>query len=148
LHAWIDLILTWAEQHDTLLTALTISSVSVFVATLIVIPWLILRIPADYFSNPSSDRFSPLGNHPVAILVVDIFRNTIGTLLFVLGIILLVLPGQGLLTIIMGIVITRFPGKRRFVYWVANRKSVHQSLNWIRQKGGKKPIAMKPPEEP
>ena len=110
MRAFIDWALRWVENNPVLISVLSATSVVFFLASLIFIPWLILRLPADYFSNSDSDRYNPFGNHPVAIIVVDIIRNLLGIFLVTLGVILLLLPGQGLLTIILGIVVGRFPG--------------------------------------
>lgn len=134
----LNVILDWLQQNHDLLAILTVGSAITFVATLVFIPWAIIQLPHDYFSNSDSDRYSPFGDHPVAIMVIDIIRNVLGFSLICLGCLLLVLPGQGVITIIVGFVLMRFPGKRKMVRWLVQRASVHQSMNWIRRKANKK----------
>ncbi len=143
LQAYVDWALDWIEKNEVLISVLSASSLFVFIGTLVFIPWLVLQLPVDYFSNPDSDRFNPLGDHPVTVAIVDFIRNIFGLILVTVGIILLVLPGQGLLTIILGIVVGRFPGKRRFIYWLVEKKQIHKSINWIREKGGKPGIELR-----
>jgi hypothetical protein len=54
---------------------------------------------------------------------------------------MLVLPGQGLLTIIIGLVLMEFPGKYHAERWVINRPAVLAAINWIRLKAGKPKLA-------
>lgn len=55
----------------------------------------------------------------------------------VAGILMLALPGQGLLTIIIGLVLMDFPGKYYAERWVISRHSILLSINWIRKKADK-----------
>jgi hypothetical protein len=51
-------------------------------------------------------------------------------------------PGQGLLTIAVGLILLDFPGKFRLERWLATRRSVWRSLNWLRRRAGSKPLQM------
>ena len=53
------------------------------------------------------------------------------------GILMLALPGQGLLTIIIGLVLMDFPGKYHAERWVISRHSILLTSNWIRKKADK-----------
>jgi len=55
---------------------------------------------------------------------------------------LLVLPGQGLLTILLGIIMIDFPGKYHLQRWCISRESVLHSMNWLRKKGKRAPIKL------
>lgn len=142
MQSWIEWVLNWVENHQTLITVITISSIIIFIGTLVFIPWLIIRLPRDYFANPDHDHYNLFGDHPLAVLIVNIARNIIGSGLILVGILLLVLPGQGLLTIILGFLLTRFPGKQKFVYWLVKKNNVHRSINWIRRKANKPDIVL------
>ena len=50
---------------------------------------------------------------------------------------MLVLPGQGILTMVIGFSIMDFPGKHRLNDRIVANRKIQQSLNWIRRKGGK-----------
>ena len=71
-----------------------------------------------------------------------ILKNTVGALLLVVGIAMLVLPGQGILTILMGLMLSDVPGKRRLELWLVKRPPVLRALNWMREKGGKEPFEL------
>lgn len=53
---------------------------------------------------------------------------------------MLVLPGQGLFTILMGLILSNYPGKynieRRFI----SIPSVLRTVNWLRKKSNKPPL--------
>ena len=95
-----------------LLAWLSAASVLMFVGSLIAIPWPVIRIPTDYFLRQRhyADRWTP--RHPlfnrVHFLAV---KNVIGALLLLAGIIMLVTPGQGVLTILVGWPSLHFPCK-------------------------------------
>jgi hypothetical protein len=53
---------------------------------------------------------------------------------------MLLLPGQGLLTILVGILITEFPGKYRLARWIITRRRVLSAINWLRKRAGREPL--------
>lgn len=139
----IATLVDWASNNEQLLWWLAVSSLIVFLASLILVPWLIVRIPVDYFVKDNQSRSSLaiiLGPHPVAIALVRILRNIVGITFIVLGLLLLVLPGQGLLTIFLGVLVSDFPGKRRAVNRLVAKPSVYRPINWLRRRAGKSPI--------
>jgi UPF0716 family protein affecting phage T7 exclusion len=69
--------------------------------------------------------------------VVKILKIIIGIFLFVCGIAMLVLPGQGLITMLIGLSMLPFPGKHKIEQNLLARKSIRSSLNWIRIKANK-----------
>jgi hypothetical protein len=129
-------------SDKTLVLYLGLFSLVFFFVTLLVIPWLILQIPADYFHEP--ERHSLLGslNHPVLRIVILLLKNILGILFILLGIMLLVLPGQGLLAILLGLLMIDFPGKYSMQRWFVSQPSVLHSVNWLRNKGKKEPIKL------
>lgn len=130
----------WLIQNDQVLWWLAVSSVVVFFGTLMLIPWVIVKIPADFFAREMGRRSALRERHPILISLVTIIRNIIAALLICVGILLLVLPGQGLLTIFMGMVIASFPGRRRLINSLAGRPGILRRLNWIRHKAHKEPL--------
>lgn len=130
-------ILVIVKDHQTVVVWITVGSAVGFLLTLLVAPWLLIKLPKDYFSTPETNDLNLLGNHPIAKVVINGFRNTIGFGLILIGVLLLILPGQGLLTILLGIAIANFPGKRKLIQMITSRSSVQRSLNWLRRKAGK-----------
>ena len=72
--------------------------------------------------------------------VVSIAKIIVGLFLLVCGVLMLVLPGQGIITILIGLSLIPFPGKNKIEQYLISRKSVRSSLNWIRLKAKKEPF--------
>lgn len=123
---------------------MALASLFVFVVSLSLIPWLIVRIPPDYFVRPPGHRSSLSGYNPLVVAVLRIARNVLAIILILIGLLLLVLPGQGLLTIFLGLVISDFPGKHRLVNWLVAHPSICRPMNWLRRRAHREPIV--PPE--
>jgi hypothetical protein len=51
-----------------------------------------------------------------------------------------VLPGQGILTMLIGISLTDFPGKFHVERWFIEKPAVFKALNWIRRRAKKPPL--------
>ena len=94
-------------------------------------PVVLTRLPEDYFSFPDRHRMSGSSRHPVLHILILAIKNLVGALLIFSGILMLVLPGQGLLTIIIGLILKEFPGKYSIERWLVNRHSVLLAINWI-----------------
>ncbi len=73
-------------------------------------------------------------------MLVLLLKNLLGFILFIMGIFMLVLPGQGILTLLAALVLLDFPGKFLLLRWMARKDRVIRSLNWIRRKGDKEPF--------
>jgi hypothetical protein len=112
----------------------SVASGVMFVASLVATPYLIVRMPADYFVREEP----PPRAHPVLRLL----KNLAGLVLLVMGALMLFLPGQGLLTILIGLIVMDFPGKRRLERRLVAQPRVHQALAWLRRKYGKKPLKL------
>lgn len=142
----MDSILEWFAEHEALLRVAGVVSIVTFVGSLIALPLLVSSLPADYFASPHPPptRWEQL--HPLARLVLSILKNVVGAIVLCVGIAMLVLPGQGILTILAGLVLLRFPGKRRLEIWLVNRPGIHRGLDWIRLKAGRPPFETPVPE--
>jgi len=77
-------------------------------------------------------------------LVLVVLKNALGVVLVVLGFIMLFTPGQGLLTLLAGLLLMNFPGKYRLERWLVLRPGVLRGLNWLRQRGGHPPFEAPP----
>ena len=113
------------------------ASVLLFLGSIWLVSWLIIKLPADYFlTHDFSAPPQNLTRHYLWVLL----RNILGTVLILAGIAMLVLPGQGFITIVLGLSLMSFPGKRQFVHWILDRKSLRRSMNWIRRKAHQPPL--------
>jgi hypothetical protein len=132
-------------SNDMLFLVLGVLSVVFFVGTLIAIPVLLVRLPVDYFDEAASRTW--LHNwHPVFRATAYAVKNVIGIVFLLAGLAMLLLPGQGILTILIGISLIDFPGKRRLERALLGRPSVLGTINRIRQRFGK-PAILAPNEE-
>jgi hypothetical protein len=135
-------MLQWLQEHDTILWWLVGISVFTFIASAVSVPWMVTRIPANYFS-PSAVHYPLFGDrHPVVRFILVAGKNLLGAVLVVLGALMLVLPGQGLLTILAGVVLLDLPGRRRALEWIVAHDAVLRSLNWIRHRAGHEPLVL------
>ena len=86
-------------------------------------------------------RWDPWGqSHPVMRWSLLVGKNLLGWVVILLGIAMLVLPGQGILTIVIGMILINFPGKYRLERWIITRDSVLRAINAIRKRSGRAPL--------
>lgn len=114
-------------------------SIVSFVASVIAIPWILIRLPRDYFCE-SHPRTWLKDHHPVLRLIALALKNLLGAILLLGGLAMLVLPGQGLLTMLIGISLLDFPGKRAIERSIIGRPLILKSINRIRQRFGRPPL--------
>lgn len=117
-----------------MLQLLGVVSFVTFIASLIAVPWLIGRMPANYFLTHQQAIDERHRRHPVVALIILVLRNGAGLLLFMAGVAMLFLPGQGLLTMLIGLCLMDFPGKRHLLDRLVTMPTMQQGLNWIRRK--------------
>ena len=125
----------YAEEHAAMLLVI---SLAMLVATLVVFPFVIVRLPARYFAE--RNRPQPLSRHLLVHVTLMALKNLLGLTLVVAGILLLFLPGQGLLTLIIGLTIMNYPGKFVIERWLVRRPRVLPALNWLRLRFGAPPF--------
>jgi len=132
------------QANETVFWWLTVTSIVAFFVTLIIVPWFVIRIPSDYFSDSNIERRkTPWSNwHPLVRRILLVGRNVLGYVFLVVGTAMLVLPGPGILTIVVGIILLNFPGKYRLERWMVERRPVLRSINWLRRWAKKAPIVL------
>ena len=126
------------EAYRSLIIWFGSISLFIFLFSLLTIKWLVALIPEDYFINKRVSKIRSI--NPLLWYVFLIIKNIIGYSLILCGIMMLVLPGQGIFTIIIGLMLSNYPGKysieRRFIAI----PSILKSINWLRRKSNKPPI--------
>ena len=135
-------MLDWIQEHKGWVVCLTAVSAVLFLATLFVVPALIVRIPADYYTREERPPSPWSRSHPLVRILLAVGRNALGAVLVALGLAMLVLPGQGLLTILVGVLMLDFPGKYRFEKWLLSGRRVHKAVNWLRHRAGAQPLRL------
>jgi len=133
MHTTILVAITW---HGVLLWAVVF--VVTFVVSLAIVSFILVRIPPDYFQKKRQGKILP-GKNPVLRYLAVIGKNLLGGILVVLGVIMSIpgVPGQGILTILLGIMLLDFPGKRRLEHKIVSRPHVRNTINKLRKKFGK-----------
>lgn len=135
-------MIDWIQANEALVWWLSIGSVVTFLATLVLGPLLIARVPHDYFSHRRRRAMVLTRRHPLIRLLVLVLRNALGLVLLVAGLLMLVLPGQGLLTIVAAIVVADFPGKYRLERWIVSHRSIRNAIDWLRRRAGRRPLVV------
>ena len=114
-----------------------------FVASLAITAWAIVRLPANYFHSGHAREFWT--DQPAAIRWAGVVaKNVAGLLLVILGVILSLpgVPGQGLLTILLGLVLMDIPGKRPWEKRLVRLTTVRQAIDGLRARYGKAPLVL------
>lgn len=136
-HLFISLNLTWIE---------ILLGVVLFVATsiggLLAVAFLLVRLPADYFCESTvrdqNQRRTAYG------WAIRIAKSVLGVVAIILGILLSLpgVPGPGLLTILVGIMLIDTPKKRRLERWFISRPGILNSINDLRRKYNRSPMVL------
>jgi hypothetical protein len=116
-------------------------SLAMFLGTLLLMPWLALRMPADYFVREEAASPRPrtlLGQ--VGRVSILVLCNLLGIIFLVMGFIMLFTPGQGVLTMIIGLLLMSFPGKKRLVLKLISRPRILAAINALRARYNKAPL--------
>ena len=134
-------MLEWIQSYSHSLALLAMAAAVAFVISLPLIPWVLLQLPADCFmltrhaGSAKRRKISLLRR-----LVWRLIRNALGYTLMGFGFVMLFLPGQGILTILAGGAIARFPYKKRLLRWLLSQQIVRHSLNKLRRRYGREPF--------
>jgi hypothetical protein len=125
------------------LYGLAVASVIGFIGSLIAIPLILVRLPADYFDT-RTPRHWMKDHHPVLRLLGVLVKNVVGVVFVLAGFAMLFLPGQGLLTILIGVSLMDFPKKRALEAKMVGQPTLLGVINSMRLKFGKPPLTMAP----
>lgn len=144
---WLQQILPegWTTTH------LLWASIALFLITLVgslaFAAYVLVHLPADYFTPEAKSRRVPQGN-PLIRWPLLVLKNLFGLMLVLLGIVLSLpgVPGQGILTILIGVMFLDVPIFRRFEQWIISRKTVLNSVNRLRARYGRDPLRFEPEE--
>ena len=122
--------------------AVVLSVVS-FCGSLAVISLILVKVPPTYFQEAHPRDFW-VERHAAIRWAGVIAKNLLGTVLVLLGILMSIpgVPGQGILTILIGIMLLDFPGKRQLELKLVSRPIVLEKINRLRHKFGKAPLVL------
>lgn len=131
--------------------SLTVTQVLIFVAAFVfslgfsflVIGVVMVKIPANYFSSHYQEDFLPNSRWIIRWGAV-VAKNVLGVFLVLLGIVLSLpgVPGQGILTILLGLIMLDIPGKRPLEARIIKRPAVRDAINKLRSRFNKPPLEL------
>ncbi|MFN2511970.1 MAG: hypothetical protein ABR568_11070 [Pyrinomonadaceae bacterium] len=114
-----------------------------FGASLAIVSLVLVKLPATYFRKSHKRKF--LADRPPIIRGVAIIgKNLLGVVLVVVGVLLSLpgVPGQGVLTILLGVMLLDFPGKPRLEHWIVSRPKILQTINKLRHRFSKPKLVL------
>ncbi len=132
---FIESITEFVSNYKTYILWLATISLFVFIFSLVSIKWLVALIPTDYFVKKNISKSKK--SYSLLWLMSIIVKNIIGYTLILGGILMLVLPGQGLFTILMGLILSNYPGKYTIEKRIISIPRILKTINWLRKKSNK-----------
>jgi hypothetical protein len=135
IHGWG---LTWGQVLFGVLF-----SAATFVLSIAVVTLVLVKLPANYFHSTHAREFL-VERHPLFRAIGIFAKNLLGLVLVFAGIIMSLpgVPGQGVLTILLGIMLLDFPGKRTLETRIVSRPRVNAAINALRSRFGKPPLML------
>jgi hypothetical protein len=128
-----------------LAVALSLASLVMLVASAVLTPMMLVKIPANYFLLDKPPLMTRLRGATPGYRWVILLKNLLGGVCVVAGILMLVLPGQGLLTILAGVFLLDFHGKKELERKLVSRPRILKSVNWLRRHYGKPELELDEP---
>lgn len=138
------LVFEWIGLSSSVIWWIAIGSGCMFILAVAVVPWLLIRLPDDYFGHTRRAHAAHKHRCPWFRWIRLIAKNLLGLGFLFFGAMMLVLPGQGILTILIGVALLDFPGKYTLQRWVVTRRGVLDAINWVRQRRGRDPLTLDP----
>jgi hypothetical protein len=136
--AWIESFLRRGGLWWSLGISVGLAVLSVAVATVVVVGW-----PADRFNGEGPTQHGK-DAHVVVRALGALGRNLTGALLVVVGAVMALpgVPGQGLLTMLIGLTLLSFPGKRRLERRILRVPAVLRAINRLRARFSRPPLEL------
>jgi hypothetical protein len=124
--------------------ALTVISIVTFLIGLVVMRYVVIYMPADYFTREDRESDWWLDQHPAVRWTLIGLKNLLGAVLLVAGLILSLpaIPGPGVILILVGLSLINLPGKRRVELWLMRFPVVHRQIDRLRAKYQQPPLEL------
>lgn len=130
-------LVIWLSQHTDAIAVIGLVSFLLLATSLLATPWILARLPANYFSKPPS-----IEPRSVRRLFKSVVKTILGFMLMLTGVAMMITPGPGLVCLVLGMALCEFPGKHRLLTRIIRRPSVFSTLNWLREKASKPPFVL------
>jgi len=135
-HAWIQTIVLWVTSH---LMEIAILSGITLIGSIVSIGALVIYLPTDYFTR--ENHVSVVAN-PILRILLRILKNIFGVFSLLIGFLMLIGPGQGVLTILVGVILCDFPRKRQVERKLIGRPALLNAANKFRARYNRPPILL------
>jgi hypothetical protein len=140
----LEVIPDWIGEHESMLWWIGVVGLVTLLLTAVAIPFVVARIPSDYLVNDQAEHERGASANTARRILLLVLKNLVGWVLILVGLAMLITPGQGLLSIFVGLTLINFPGKRRLLRSLLRRPSIHRVANWIRARCGVAPLQLPP----
>jgi hypothetical protein len=113
-----------------------------FVLSLLIFVVIIVALPPRYFA--SDQRQLAADQSPVVRSLIIVGKNLLGLAVIGVGILLSLpgIPGQGIFTIVVGLMLLDIPGKHRLARRVVRQRRVLRTINRLRSWFGRPPLVV------
>ena len=81
---------------------------------------------------------------PVLRGILVVIKNVLGLLLVGAGLVMLITPGQGILSLLIGFSMLDIPGKQNVVNRILGNRRIINTINRIRTRAGRRPLELPP----
>ena len=132
--------------QGTTLTERVLWGVGLFTASSLVslaaVTAVLVSLPPNYFRDDAP--VAPWPRAPVLRGLWKVAKNVLGLALVGLGLLMSLpgIPGQGILTVLIGIILLDFPGKRRLERRLVARPVVLNAINRLRARFNRPPMEL------
>ena len=135
---WSSIFLEWVGENWEIVV---IASVASFVLTGVGCVVMITYLPSNYFIGSYQERRI---KNPFIRFFVSLIKNVAGFLLIIVGALMSLpaVPGQGLLTVLTGLIISDFPGKKCLARRIIRIRTVYLTANKIRLHFKRQPLEL------
>lgn len=114
------------------LVIISILNIGVFLGFIAAIIFVFSKLPKNYWICSQVDQESSLK--------MKVLRNILAFPVAILGALMLLLPGQGLLTLLLALMLADFELKQELMAKIIAKKKIRESLDYIRRKMGRSPF--------
>jgi len=132
-----NLSLAFLNNHGAWLAT---ASLSFFILSIASVPLIVARIPVDYFTIAGHQYQRSPQHHPILHVFTLCMKNLLGLILLIVGMIMLFTPGQGILSILFGLMIMNYPGKFRLECAIMRKPLIFKAVNRMREKQHQAPL--------
>lgn len=139
----MSLLLMNASTMTRIGIGVLVFAASVLVSLALVV-FVIVRLPPHYFVGEDPPSLFSASRPAWQRTAGHIGKNILGVVLILVGVVLSLpgVPGQGVLTILIGMTLIDFRGKRRLEQRIMRHPAVRDGANRIRARFGKEPFEL------